>query len=149
MAFIADGDAINVTLMVPKQMIYLSRVAGLMIIATVERRCGDISKDKAPNRKRSLVWRFGAFFLARLNTMSCCLSKRFSAIVALVPPNLSDFANSTKRSMKRKATDFMSGMLSRHLATTRLHIDLLFCGDYQFAMHKPAVKASRYCTDDS
>ena len=107
-----------------------------MIIATVERRRGDISKDKAPNRKRSLVWRFGAFFLARLNTMSCCLSKRFSAIVALVPPDLSDFANSTKRCMKRKATDFMSGMLSRHPATTRLHIDLLFCGDYQFAMHR-------------
>ena len=105
-------------------------------------RVGDISKDKAPNRKRSLVWRFGAFFLARLNTLSCCLSKRFSAIVALVPPDLSDFANSTKRCIKRKATDFMSGMLSRHPATTRLHIDLLFCDDYQFAMHRAAHAVS-------
>jgi hypothetical protein len=59
--------------------------------------------------------------------------------VALVPPDLSDFANSTKRCMKRKATDFMSGMQSRRPATTRLHIDLLFCGDYQFAMHRLLV----------
>jgi hypothetical protein len=65
--------------------------------------------------------------------------------VALVPPDLSDFANSTKRCMKRKATDFMSGMLSRHPATTRLHIDLLFCGDYQFAMHRCCVISSSPC----
>ena len=56
-------------------------------------------------------------------------------MTALAPPDLSDFANSTKRCMKRKATDFMSGMLSRHPATTRLGFDLLFCSDYQFAMH--------------
>ena len=106
-----------------------------MIIATVDRRLGETSKDKAPNRKRSLVFRFGAFLLARLNTMSCCLSIRFSAMTALAPPDLSDFANSTKRCMKRKATDFMSGMLSRHPTTTRLGFDLIFCSDYQFAMH--------------
>ena len=97
-----------------------------MIIATVQRRRGDISKDKAPNRKRSLVWRFRAFFFARLNTTSCCLSKKIFAIVSLVAQDLSDFANSTKRCMKRNATDFMSGAPSRHPATTNCKLVCYF-----------------------
>jgi hypothetical protein len=45
-------------------------------------------------------------------------------------PDLSDLANSSIRLKIRNATDFMSAMLKRYSATTRLKIDLPFCCDY-------------------
>jgi len=47
----------------------LSGVAGWMTIDTVNRRRGKISKDKVPNRKRSLSRRCGAFCRERPSTV--------------------------------------------------------------------------------
>src|ERR1700687_4726117 len=48
--------------------------------------------DQNPHSSRSLGVRFGARWRTRRKTISCCLSKRFSAITARTPPGPHSFA---------------------------------------------------------
>ena len=50
-----------------------------------------------PQRRRSTVVKFGARFRGRRRTISCCFSKRFSAITARTPPGRQSFAAVTAR----------------------------------------------------
>ena len=55
-------------------------------MATVRIRPGLRKSDPKPHSSRPLSVRFGARWRARRRTISCCLSRRFSAITARTPP---------------------------------------------------------------
>ena len=55
-------------------------------MATFRIRPGLRKSDPNPQSSRSLSVRFGARWRARRRTISCCLSRRFSAITARTPP---------------------------------------------------------------
>lgn len=63
-----------------------SRVDGLMMIADRTSRRGFRNSDRKPRRVRSWVVKLGARCLDLLWIVSCCLSRRFSAMTVQLPP---------------------------------------------------------------
>ena len=59
-----------------------------------------------PNRKRSSAGRFGARRRGRWETISYCLSRRFSATTARMPPGPSNLATVTIKWMAMKTISF-------------------------------------------
>ena len=55
-------------------------------MATFRIRPGLRKSDPNPNSSRSLAVRCGARWRGRRKTISCCLSRRFSAVTARTPP---------------------------------------------------------------
>src|SRR6266446_4591615 len=66
-------------------------------MATLQIRPGLRKSDPNAQISRSLSARFGARWRARRRTISCCLSRRFSAITARTPPGPHSFAVTTAR----------------------------------------------------
>jgi hypothetical protein len=66
-------------------------------MATFRMRPGLRKSDPNPQSSRALSVRFGARWRARRRTISCCLSRRFSAITARSPPGPHSCAATTAR----------------------------------------------------
>ena len=76
-------------------------------MATFRMRPGLRKSDPNPQRSRSLSVRLGARRRPRRRTMSCCLSRRFSAITARTPPGPHSFAVMTARWSRVSRKSFM------------------------------------------
>jgi len=76
-------------------------------MATFRMRSGLRKSDQNPHSSRSLRVRFGARWRARRRTISCCLSRRFSAITARTPPGPHSFAVVTARCSRVSRKPFM------------------------------------------
>ena len=76
-------------------------------MATFRMRPGLRKSDPNPQSSRSLSVRFGARWRARRRTISCCLSRRFSAITARTPPGPHSFAVMTARWSRASRKSFM------------------------------------------
>ena len=70
----------------------LSRVEGFMIMAERAIRRGLKNNVQNPSRALSRTDRLGARCLDLLWTISCCFRRRFSAMMARLPPGLSSVA---------------------------------------------------------
>ena len=77
--------------------VYRSNVDGRSPMATLRIRPGLRKSAPNPHRSRSPTLRFGARWRERRSTISCCLSRRFSAMTARTPPGLQSFAAVTAR----------------------------------------------------
>ena len=78
-----------------------------MPMATFRIRPGLRKSDPNSQISRSLSARFSARWRARRRTMSCCLSRRFSAMTARTPPGPHSFAVMTARWSKVTSISFM------------------------------------------
>ena len=70
---------------------------GRTAMASFRTRPGLRKSDPNPQSSRSLSVRLGARWRPRRSTISCCLSTRFSAIIARTPPRPHSFAVVTAR----------------------------------------------------
>ena len=84
-----------------------SRVDARTLNAFLAMRPGRRKSDQKPMRNRSVVERFGARRRERVITSSCCLRRRFSAMMAFAPPGPRSFAAVVSWWMKRMTMSFM------------------------------------------
>ena len=82
-------------------------VAGRRPMATLRIRPGLRNSDKIPKSSRSPTRRFGARRRDRPQTMSCCLSSRFSLMTARTPPGRQTFKTVTARCRRTSRRSFI------------------------------------------
>ena len=71
------------------------------------------TKEQKPRRNRLVGVRFGARCRGRQTTSSCCLSKRFSAMMPFTPPEPCSLATTVSTWIRNNETSFMRQNVSR------------------------------------